>query len=123
MTERPSHHGSEPEHPSELPPKLAAFLERQHIAAVLHATDHGTVLVVKAPGQEIESVRGTVPIEMRHELYAHPAAPVIRMVTRIYDQPNSSLAFELFINVADDEQLVDYGQLAEQAELDLLFYD
>ena len=71
------------ERPIQLPSDLAAFLKGQHYAALLHATDLGTVLVVKAPADEIASVRGPVPIATRHELYAHPASPVIRMVTRI----------------------------------------
>src|SRR5204862_2246429 len=99
MPERPTHHDSAPDHPSELPPELAEFLKDQPIAALLHGTENlGTVLAVKAPRQEIRSVQGRVPIELRHELYQHPAAPVVRMVTRIYDRPDSSLALETFIS-------------------------
>src|SRR5256885_14959634 len=110
------------QHGAELPPELAEFLLGQQYAALLHATNHGTVLVVKMPRHEIESVRGRVPIEIRHELYAHPTAPVIRMVTRIYDQPDSSVALETYVNVADEDQRSDYGELAPQQELTLLFY-
>src|SRR3954464_389113 len=102
MTERPSHHESRPDHPSELPPEMAEFLKDQPIAALLHGTENqGTVLIVKAPRQEIRSVRGPVPIELTHELYQHPTAPVVRMVTRIHDRPDSSLSLETFINVED----------------------
>ena len=59
-----------------LPPELAAFLKDQHYAALLHATDLGTVLLIKSPTQDIESVRGRVPIGFNHELYDHPASPV-----------------------------------------------
>src|SRR5215212_3775964 len=123
MTERPSHHQSGPEHPSALPPELAGFLKDQHYAALLHATDIGTALVVKVPRQEIRSVRGRVPIELRHELYQHPVSPVIRMVTRIHDRPDSSLALETFINVEDPDQRADYAALAQQDHLLMLFYD
>src|SRR5215216_6475997 len=123
MSERPSHLDSNPDQLGALPPELTAFLKNQQYAALLQATDHGTVLLVKAPGPEIESVRGRVPIEVRHELYRHPAAPVVRMVTRIYDQPHSSLGLETFVNVDDEQQRADYGDLARQDELSLLFYD
>src|SRR5215207_8288171 len=112
MPERPSHHQSGPDQPSALPPELAAFLKDQQYAALLHPTDQGTVMVVKAPRRDIRSVQGRVPIELRHELYQHPAAPVVRLVTRIYDQPDRPLALETFINVDDDDQRQDYGELA-----------
>src|SRR5215212_8673912 len=100
MPERPSYHDSRPDQPSELPPELAEFLKDQPIAALLHRTENeGTVLVVKAPRQEIRSVQGRVPIEFRHELYSYPAAPVVRLVTRIHDRPDSSLSLETFVNV------------------------
>ena len=87
----------------------------QPIAALLHGTENeGTVLVVKVPRQEIRSVQGRVPIELRHELYQHPAAPVVRVVTRIYDRPDSSLGLETFINVEDPDQRADYAALAIQ---------
>lgn len=111
------------ERPNQLPPELAAFLKEQRYAALLHATDLGTVLVVKAPADDIASVRGQVPIGARHELYDHPASPVIRMVTKIYDQPERPLAFETFVNPGDPDQLADYQALARQDELVMLFYD
>ncbi len=123
MTERRPSHQPSPEQPSALPAELADFLKDQPIAALLHGTDHGTALIVKAPRAEIRSVQGRVPIELRHELYQHPAAPVVRMVTRIYDRPDSSLALETFVNVEDLDQRADYTALAGQDELLLLFYD
>src|SRR3712207_5429190 len=98
MSERAPHHGPNPEQLGALPPELATFLADKPYAALLQPTDRGTVLLVKAPGREIESVRGRVPIEVRHELYQHPAAPVVRVVTRIYDQPDRPLALETFVN-------------------------
>jgi hypothetical protein len=123
MTDRDIPNRFNPDRPNQLPPELAAFLRDQHYAALLHPTDLGTALVVKAPGHEIASVRGRVPIGFNHELYAHPAAPVIRMVTRIYDQPDRSLAFETFVNVGDPDQRADYEALSRQDELVMLFYD
>ncbi len=106
-----------------LPPELAAFLKDKPFACLTHATDRGTVVLVKAPGHEIESVRGTVPIHLRHELHQHPTAPVIRMLLTIYDQPARPLALETFINVDDLQQHDDFAALAKQTELPLLFYD
>lgn len=112
-----------PDRPNQLPPELAIFLRGQQYVALLHATDLGTALILKAPGYEIDSVRGRVPIGFNHELYNHPASPVIRMVTRIYDRPTSSLAFETFVNVGDPDQRADYAALTRQDELAMLFYD
>jgi hypothetical protein len=123
MTDRDVPTSFNPERPNQLPPELAVFLRGQQYAALLHATDLGTVLVAKAPGHEIASIRGRVPIGFNHELYAHPASPVIRMVTRIYDQPDRPLAFETFLNVGDPDQRADYEALVHQDELALLFYD
>lgn len=113
----------EPRQPGELPQALAEFLRDQVYACVTVATDQGTVLVVKAPSGDIESVGGSVPIEQRHELYSHPKAPVVRLLTTIYDRPRSPLKLETFINVADPHQRADLAALAEQEEFVLLFYD
>src|SRR4051794_11170206 len=109
--------------PNTLPPELAAFLKDHLSACLAQATDRGTVLLLKAPGHEIESVRGKVPILLRHELYQQPTAPVIRIVLTLYDQPARPLAFETFINVEDPQQRADYAALAKQPTLLLLFYD
>jgi hypothetical protein len=109
--------------PSQLPPELAEFLKDRKYACLTHATDKGTVFVVKAPVRDIESVRGRVPIHLRQELYAHVSAPVIRIVLTIYDQPDRPLAIETFINVEDPQQAADFEGLAKQEEAYLLFYD
>jgi hypothetical protein len=114
---------NEPLSPSLLPPELAAFLRTQELACLTHATDRGTVFVIKAPESIIQSVQGRVPIQVRHELYDHPAAPVIGILTTIYDQPQSPLWLETFINANDADQHADYATLAEQRELFMLFYD
>ncbi len=73
MPDRDLPHRFHPDRPNQLPPELAAFLRQQRYAALLHATDLGTALIVKAPADEIASVRGRVPIGFNHEPYAHPA--------------------------------------------------
>src|SRR5215204_904132 len=123
MTDRDVPNRFNPERPNQLPPELATFLRDQQYAALLHATNLGTALILKAPGHEIASTRGRVPIGFNHELYNHPASPVIRMVTRIYDRPTSSLAFETYVNVGDPDQRTDYEALTRQDELVMLFYD
>jgi hypothetical protein len=109
--------------PNVLPSELADFLKDQPYACLTQATDRGTVLALKAPGHEIDCIRGRIPIQLRHELYQHPAAPVIRMVLTLYDEPARPLAFETFINIEDPQQRSDYAALAQQPELHLLFYD
>jgi hypothetical protein len=68
-------------------------------------------------------VRGSIPINIRSELYQHPAAPVVRTLLRVYDQPFAPLALETFTNIADDEQRNTFAQLAIQRHTHLLFYD
>ena len=114
---------SEPLYPAELPPDLADFLRGHEYGCLTHPTDKGTAFVIKAPEREIRSVRGRVPISVRHELYDHPLAPVIRMVMTIYDQPQSPLALEMYINVEDPQQRGEFAALATQQYLYLLFYD
>ena len=112
-----------PLQPSPLPPELAEYLKDKPFACLTHGTDQGAVLVVTVPSEEIQSVRGRVPIHLRYELYEHPAAPVIRMVVRIYDQPERPLALETFINVEDPQQRSDFEALSSQDRLLMLFYD
>ena len=109
--------------PNALPRELADFLKDRPFACITQATDQGTVLVIKAPQREIQSVRGRVPIRVVHELFNHPSAPVIRMTVRVYDQPQNPLALETFINVEDPQQRSDYATLANQETLSMLFYD
>lgn len=116
--ERRHHHLSTP-----LPPELAEFLKDQHMACLLHGSDQGTVVIIKAPGREIQSVRGRVPILLHHELYDHPNAPVLRLVLTIYDQPQRPLRFETFVNVGNEANRADFAALANQKHLHLLFYD
>jgi hypothetical protein len=121
----PEHHPqrSEPLPSNVLPPELVDYLQNQVIACIAHATDTGTVLIMKMPGTDIYSVRGPVPIWIRQELYTRPSAPVIRMVVTIYDQIESPLAVETFFNVADETQRADLAALATQDELAILFFD
>jgi hypothetical protein len=124
--EHPSHQlpdSDDPLYPAVLPPELADFLKNHDYACIPQATAQGTAFVMKVPGGEIESVRGTLPILLSQELYVHPAAPVIRLVFTIYDQPQTPLALETFINITDEQQRMDYAALATQEALALLFYD
>lgn len=83
--------------------------------------------MIKAPGDEIEGLRGPLPVLFRQELYRHPSAPVIRLLLRLYDRPHdpapSSLAFESFVNIDDEGQRHDYDGLRQQDLVDLHFYD
>jgi len=110
--------------PIELTPELADFLRRQpHYACVTHATSEGTAYVIRAPAADLVTLRGTMPIGLRHELYALPSAPVIRSVLTIMDRPRAPLRLETFCNVAEPDQRADFAALADQERLLLLFYD
>jgi hypothetical protein len=114
---------NEPYQPSPLPPELADFLKDRPLAGMLESSDQGTVVVIKAPLEEIRSLVGRVPISIRHELYEHRAAPVIRTIVTIYDQPSTPLALEVFTNVGDPQQRTELAALATQKQVYLLFYD
>src|SRR5579859_1536901 len=89
---QPRPHPSEPLIPVELTPELADFLRRQTgYACVTQATNEGTAYVIRAPAADLVTLRGTMPIGLRHELCEHPNAPVIRSVLTILDQPRSPL--------------------------------
>src|SRR4051794_27139859 len=45
------------------------------------------------------------------------------MLTTIYDQPQTPLALETFVNITDEQQRMDYAALASQQAIALLFYD
>ncbi len=80
-----------------LPPDLAAFLRTQRYACLTHAADDGpTVFVAKAPSADLATLRGPIPIELRHELYHHPAAPVIRTLSICHDRIDRPLSLESF---------------------------
>jgi hypothetical protein len=79
--------------------------------------------VIKTPSADIRSVQGAVPIAFLHQLYECPTAPVIRMLTTIYDQRERPLALETFINVEDPQQRSDYEALSQQDDVLLLFFD
>lgn len=113
----------QPETTAQLPPELADFLNSQDFAGLLQATDRGTVYVLKAPAEEIARIQGRIPIGIRYELYDHPAAPVIRTVLTLQDQPDSHLAVETFTNVEDPAQYAEFAGLAEQEDLLMLCYD
>src|SRR5687767_8538043 len=113
----------QPDFPNQLPADLTAFLRTQETACLTERTNIGTILIVKLPGPEIESARGRVPMLLRHELYDHPASPVIRIVTRIYDQPDRPLSLDTYINVANEAQREAYADLSRQDLLHVFFYD
>src|SRR3990172_4880413 len=119
----PCSESSEPRQPSVLPPELVDFLKDRPFACLMQGTDKGTVFVIKAPARDIESTRGRVPINVRHELYTHPSAPVIRTVLKIYDQPKRPLACETFTNVENEQQRSDFAALAQQKSVLILLYD
>lgn len=114
---------NEPIHPTVLPPVLAEFLKDKPMAALLQSTDGGTVVIIKAPSDEIRSLIGPAVIHLRHQLYEHPAAPVIRTVLTIFDQPDHPLTLEMFTNVADQQQRDEFAALSNQQDLSLLLFD
>src|SRR3954464_10901506 len=108
---------------NELPLELKEFLRTQEYACLLHASNRGTVFLLKAPAHQLATLNGPTPVRVSHELYSKPTAPVIRTLLRWYDRPDSTIAFEAFTNVADPQQQQDYRHLAKQSTLTVLGYD
>lgn len=118
MTER-----FRPTDPVALPPELIDSIKDVDYACLTIPTSRGTALVAKLPDGEIERIGGIFPIQMRHELFGHPAGPVIRLTATLYDDPDDPLLLETFFNIAEDDQRGDYAALAGQDEILLFFYD
>jgi hypothetical protein len=112
-----------PVSPLQLPETLAAFLREREFACLIEATDQGAVFIMKAPAVEIDNVRGATPVWVRHQVFDHPASPVIRTVLRFYDQPERPLAFEHFTNAGSPAQRENFAALAQQDAIFLLFFD
>jgi hypothetical protein len=112
-----------PYQPVELPPDLAEFLKDQETACLPLATDLGTALVLKLASGDIESVRGTIPIVVRHELYPHPAAPVLRLSFTFLDDPEQPLTIGSYVNIDEPEQLGTALALLDQEAIPMFFYD
>ena len=113
----------QPTDPLTLPPELVEAIKDDDYACLTLATSRGTAIVAKLPGAEIEGLRGTYPIQMRHELFGHPAGPVIRLTATLFDDPDRPFLLETFINVDEDDQRADYAAFARQDEISLLFCD
>src|SRR5919199_3486718 len=108
---------------NDLPPQLIGFLRTQEYACLLHASNRGTLYLLKAPATDLATLQGSIPVRITHELYSKPTAPVIRSLLAWYDRPDSQILFEAFTNVADPQQRQDYRQLAKQSSLMVLGYD
>ena len=114
----------QPLQPFELPKELEEFLRQsEKYVLIANASDQGTVYVVKAPEQDIASVRGNVPMRVTHELHRESEAPVIRSVVKIYDDPRHPLALETFTNVRDEEQRRNFSLLSDQSKYIFTFYN
>ncbi|CAN5720445.1 hypothetical protein BH23CHL2_BH23CHL2_19580 [soil metagenome] len=113
----------QPTEPFALPPELVGAIKDDEYACVTLATNRGTAIVAKLPGAEIEGLRGTFPIQVRHELFGHPASPVIRLTATLYDNPRSPFLLETFINIGELDQRADYAAFADQEKIPLLFFD
>ncbi|SRR5579885_777351 len=119
-------HADQPPQPLELPEELKEFLRQtgsEEYVMVMNASDQGTVYVVKAPEGDIAGMQGNVPMQVTHELYREPEAPVIRSVVKIYDDPNHPLSLETFTNVREEDQRREFGTLSDQPKYMFAFYD
>lgn len=105
-----------------LPPELEAFLRSQRYGLLTIAASIGTVLIAKAPAEDIESCRGRRTIVLTHELYAYPSGPVLRMLLSIDDE-SGPLVLETFCNVAASDQLSDWRSMLAADVVRVAFFD
>jgi hypothetical protein len=112
-----------PQIPLELPTALAEFLKDQDTACLTQATDLGTAIIAKLHTEDIESIRGIIPIIMSQQLYPHPLAPVLRLMFTFLDHPDAPLTLDTYLNIDDPEQLGNAVALASQESLPMFFYD
>jgi hypothetical protein len=115
---------SPPLRPGELPPELAERLRAEGpYAAMLWGTDHGSAYVLKLPGHDLDRLPKRVPVQVQHELWNPPTAPVIRTVLQIHDQPQSSIVLEVFTNPAEQDQRAEFVGLSTHMQTLLMLYD
>jgi hypothetical protein len=82
--------------PLALPPELVAFLRAHEYACLTQLTDQGTVYLCKARDADLETLSGPFPIQLDHELYRLPQAPVVRALLTVWDRPTTPLRLESF---------------------------
>jgi hypothetical protein len=108
--------------PLALPPDLHAFLSTQEYALLFTATSDGAVLILKAPAEDIDAIRGRVPVLVRYELYRYTAGPIVRLVLGVNGDP-FQLVWETFINPADPDQMQELADAIGRPTLRVLCYD
>jgi hypothetical protein len=108
--------------PLALPPELVAFLREHEYACLTQLTDQGTVYLCKARDADLETLSGPFPIQLDHELYRLPQAPVVRALLAVWDRPTTPLRLESFTNVRDSAQRDELAALTDQETALLLFY-
>jgi hypothetical protein len=109
-----------------LSPDLRAFLyaEPGDVALFLSSPDDKlTSLVLKTNTNNIDTLRGDVPIHYCWTLWDTPWARVLRMEMTIYDRPHAPYVLETFMNVADPAQLADLRQLTVQEYFQIHVFD
>lgn len=114
----------QPLQPFELPEALRDFLRQAgDYVLITNTSNQGTIYVVKAPEKDIASMQGNIPMQVTHELYRLPQAPVIRSVVRIYDDPSNPVVLETFTNIRDEEQRQNFATLSGQLKYIFIFYN
>jgi hypothetical protein len=108
--------------PLALPPELLAFLRERDYACLTQLTDQGTVYLCKTRDADLETLAGPFPIQIEHELYRLPQAPVVRALLTLWDRPAAPLRLESFTNVRDPAQREELAALTGQTTALLLFY-
>jgi hypothetical protein len=102
---------------------LKDVLRTQEYACLLHATNRGTVFVLKAPAPDLAPLRDRTPIRLTPELHSRPTAPVIRTAVSWYARPAARREVAAFTDVADPQQAEAYLKLGKQKDILVLAYD
>ena len=108
--------------PLALPSELRTFLRRHDYVCLTQLTDRGTIFLCKARDPDLRDLYGPLPIQLEHELYRLPQAPVLRTLLTVWDRPDTPLRLECFANVQDPAQHAELAALTQQETTLLLFY-
>lgn len=116
--------GTEPLPPVILPSEWMALLGGQpRGVGLLHATERGTVVLVRESVDAIYQFLRPVRMRLHHDIYVHHLAPVIRTSLQLSTRGDHPVLTHTFTNIANSVERASYAALEEQNGLFILLYD
>lgn len=101
---------------------LKALLKGRQGASILPETDRPPVILVKAP-LEREQLKGMPVGYGEVELYDYiPEGPVVRMLLRLFDNPEEPMEFDIFLNPGSEADRRILERLSKTQYIEIDFY-